>query len=97
LTDKVALVTTAEKGIGPCQALGLAEAGADVVVTGDDLEETEKIADQIRAMGRKTLVSECDVPREASVRALVKGTWPNSWPQRRRIMLLGKFFMSMAA
>jgi len=74
LTGKVALVTTAEKGIGPAQALGLAEAGADVVVTGDDLGETEKIADRIRAMGRKTLVFECDVTREESVVEVVKGT-----------------------
>jgi 2-deoxy-D-gluconate 3-dehydrogenase len=45
-------VTGANRGIGAAIALGLAEAGADIVGTSRQLNEGEEIAKQVRALGR---------------------------------------------
>ena len=55
LTGKVAVVTGGSRGIGKAIALTLADAGADVVVCSRKLEDLEKVAAEIRAMGRKSL------------------------------------------
>jgi NAD(P)-dependent dehydrogenase (short-subunit alcohol dehydrogenase family) len=73
LTQKVALVTGAAEGIGPAQATVLAEYGADVVVAGPQPAAIEKLADQIRALGRKTMWIEVDVSQENSVSHMVEG------------------------
>lgn len=52
LTGQVALVTGATKNIGHALALGLANAGADIVVVGRTVSECESTAEEIRAMGR---------------------------------------------
>ena len=55
LTGKVAIVTGGAGGLGRPIALGLAKAGADVVI--DDLAKADpqKVADEIKALGRKAL------------------------------------------
>ena len=55
LEGKVALVTGGSRGIGKAIALALADAGADVVVASRKLPDLEKVAEEIRAMGRKAL------------------------------------------
>jgi dehydrogenase/reductase SDR family member 4 len=55
LEGKVAVVTGGSRGIGKAIALQLADAGADVVVCSRKLEDLEKVAAEIRAMGRKSL------------------------------------------
>ncbi len=55
LTDKVAIVTGAGRGIGKAVALGLAEAGANVVVAARTVSDIENTATEISALGRKTL------------------------------------------
>ena len=52
---KVALVTGGSRGIGKSIALAFADAGADLVLASRKLEDLEKVADEIRAMGRKAL------------------------------------------
>jgi len=59
-------------GIGRALALGLAEYGADVVVASRQLEHLEPVADEIRALGRKTLAISVDVTQEQSVADMVK-------------------------
>ncbi len=54
LDGKVAIVTGATRGIGQAAAVGLAEAGADVVVLGNS-REPEKTRQCIHALGRKSL------------------------------------------
>jgi 3-oxoacyl-[acyl-carrier protein] reductase len=58
LEGKIALVTGASmpKGIGKATALALARDGADVVVTGyNNMDGVNEVANEIRAMGRKSL------------------------------------------
>lgn len=71
LTGKVAVVTGGAGGIGRAQALGLADAGADVVVASRKLEHLEKVAEEIKAKGRKSLAVSVDVSNEKSVADMV--------------------------
>jgi 3-oxoacyl-[acyl-carrier protein] reductase len=70
LEGKVALVTGASRGIGRAVALRLAEKGADLVVTATSLERAQKTADEIVAMGRKSLAVKVDVSETPDVEAL---------------------------
>jgi 2-dehydro-3-deoxy-D-gluconate 5-dehydrogenase len=68
LDGKVALVTGASVGLGAAMAIGLAEAGADVVCHGHRQGECESTGEKISNLGRKTSavygdMSEKDVPR----------------------------------
>lgn len=61
LTDKVAVVTGAGKGIGAEIARALAEAGADVAVVARTADDLEEVAAAIRALGRRALVFAADL------------------------------------
>jgi NAD(P)-dependent dehydrogenase (short-subunit alcohol dehydrogenase family) len=73
LTGKVAIVVGGAGGIGHAQALGLAEAGADVVVASRKLEHLEPIAKEIQAQGKKSLAVPVEVTEEKSVVAMLDG------------------------
>ena len=74
LKDKIAVVTGASQGIGRAIALGLARAGAHLVLakypTGH-MEEINKVKGEIEALGRKALVVTTDVANVAQVNALM--------------------------
>jgi len=74
LKDKIAVVTGASQGIGRAIALGLAQAGAHLVLakypTGH-MEEINKVKGEIEALGRKALVVTTDVANVAQVNALM--------------------------
>jgi dehydrogenase/reductase SDR family protein 4 len=55
LEGKVALVTGGSRGIGKAIALTFADAGADVAISGRKLQDLEKVADEIRKLGKKCL------------------------------------------
>lgn len=57
-------------GIGRALALGLADAGADVVATGRRTNLVDDVAREIEARGRRTLRVACDVADEASLARL---------------------------
>lgn len=57
-------------GIGRTMALGLAEAGADVVATGRREELVNAVADEIEQRGRKALRRSSDVQSRESIDAL---------------------------
>lgn len=61
LDGKVAVVTGGGRGIGEGLALGLAEAGADVVVAARRTHEVEAVAEKVRALGRRALAVTADV------------------------------------
>jgi 3-hydroxybutyrate dehydrogenase len=72
LTNKVALVTGASRGIGRAVALELARAGADVAVTARSEADLETLAAEIRALGRRALAIPCDVLEFASLENAVE-------------------------
>jgi 3-oxoacyl-[acyl-carrier protein] reductase len=74
LDGKVALVTGARRGIGRAVALGLARAGADVAVSDVSQEDCERVAEEIRGLGRRALAIRCDVSRKAEVEEMVRRT-----------------------
>lgn len=81
LTDKVALVTGASRGIGRGVAVGLARAGADVAVNyhqpataefGRDNESDAKaVVEEIVALGRRAVAIVADVSDETQVASMV--------------------------
>ncbi len=70
LSGKVAVVVGGTSGIGRALALGLAEAGADVVPTGRREAQIDEVATGIEAFGRRSLRKACDVSSTESVEAL---------------------------
>ena len=74
LDGQVAVVTGGGRGIGEGLALGLAEAGADVVVAARRTEEVEAVAEKVRALGRRALGVTCDVMDMEQVEALAQRT-----------------------
>ena len=71
LKSKVAVVIGGTSGIGLTLAKGLAEAGADVVATGRRADLVKSAAEEIRALGRKSLVVPSDITDRASIEALL--------------------------
>lgn len=61
LLGKVALVTGGSRGIGRSIALGLAEAGADIVLAARNLPDLEKVAQEITKMGRRALAVSANI------------------------------------
>lgn len=61
LAGKVAIVTGASKGLGQAMAIGLAEAGADVVGVSRSIEQQEQTKRSVEALGRRYLGIEVDL------------------------------------
>lgn len=55
LTGKIALVTGGSRGLGRAMVLGLAQAGADVIIASRKLENCEELAAEVEAGGRRAL------------------------------------------
>jgi glucose 1-dehydrogenase len=73
LVGQKALVTGANSGIGEAVAIGLARAGADVVVNYvTNPDAAQKVVEAIEAEGAKGLAIEADVSKEAEVVAMFK-------------------------
>ena len=70
LTGKTAVVIGGTSGIGLAMAIGLAEAGADVVPTSRRQEQVDEAAAKIEMVGRKTLRVTSDVGDRASLETL---------------------------
>lgn len=68
---KVALVTGSGRGIGRRIATGLAEAGADVIVTARRQADIDAVADDIGSLGRRALAVAGDITDDAFIETLV--------------------------
>ncbi len=71
LKDKVAIVTGSSRGLGKAFALGLANAGARVVVTSRTQSAVDQVAAEIEKMGRPALAVRVDITDVASIQGLV--------------------------
>src|SRR5690606_32308416 len=71
LSGKVCLVTGANRGLGRAIAIGLAEAGGDVVVACREQASGEVVAREIEKLGRRALVAPCDIGRWSDIDRLV--------------------------
>ncbi len=67
LANQIAVVTGAGRGIGRAIALKLAEAGADVACVSRTAENAEKVAQEVRALGRRAWPHAVDVADSAAV------------------------------
>lgn len=70
LEGKVAIVTGASRGFGAAIAVGLAEAGADVVLAARTESALREVAANIEALGRKALVVPTDMLDKAAIENL---------------------------
>ena len=72
LTGKKAVIVGGAGGIGQAIAQGIADAGADVLITSRSLESLQRAHDEIKtAIGKDVLFFSCDVTDEAQVQSLV--------------------------
>jgi len=69
LENQIAVVTGAGRGIGRAIALKFASEGADVVCVSRTAENSEKVAGEVRALGRKAWALAVDVSDAAAVTA----------------------------
>jgi len=72
LSDKIAIVTGASKGIGKAIALRLAEEEASIVIADVDLEEGEKVSQIIKDKGQGYLVVKCNVRNSQEVDSMTE-------------------------
>jgi NAD(P)-dependent dehydrogenase (short-subunit alcohol dehydrogenase family) len=71
LKDKVAIITGAAKGMGKGIALKFAQEGCNVVVTDIDVAGAQGVADEIRAMGQKSMAFTMDITKSTEIEAVV--------------------------
>lgn len=72
LTNQIAVVTGAGRGIGRAIALKFAAEGADVVCVSRTAENSEKVAQEVRALGRHAWACAVDVADAGSVNPAVE-------------------------
>jgi 3-oxoacyl-[acyl-carrier protein] reductase len=84
LDDKTAVVTGAGRGIGRAIALRFAQEGANVVCVSRTAENSEKVAGEVRELGRQAWPVALDVADGAAVEAAAK----NILTERGRVDIL---------
>jgi 2-dehydro-3-deoxy-D-gluconate 5-dehydrogenase len=67
LTGKTALVTGCSKGIGKAMAIGLAEAGANIIGVSSSLQSGSEVEAEIRKVGRDFNSYQCDMSNRESI------------------------------
>jgi NAD(P)-dependent dehydrogenase (short-subunit alcohol dehydrogenase family) len=70
LEGKVALIAGVGPGLGRDAALALAKQGADIALSARTTELAEKVAGEVRALGRRAHVVACDITDPAACDAL---------------------------
>jgi NAD(P)-dependent dehydrogenase (short-subunit alcohol dehydrogenase family) len=72
LAGRIAILTGPGKGMGPAIAQSLAREGADLVLSGRDMDAIAPVVDQVKGIGRKAIAVHCDVTRPQEVHAMVQ-------------------------
>jgi 7-alpha-hydroxysteroid dehydrogenase len=70
--DKVAIVTGAGRGIGAASAIGLAQAGADVLISARTVDQLGEVAAAVEGTGRRAVVVPADLSDLEAVAGLVE-------------------------
>lgn len=73
MDGRTALVTGAGNGIGAAIAVGLAEAGAEVVLVGRTRSSLDEVAETIKERGGRASPLACDITQTDELRAAVAG------------------------
>jgi meso-butanediol dehydrogenase / (S,S)-butanediol dehydrogenase / diacetyl reductase len=71
LAGKVAVVTGGGSGIGRGIVLAMAQEGADIAIPDIQVINADKVAAEVKALGRKALAMKTDVTSAADVKAMV--------------------------
>lgn len=74
LRGKVALITGARRGMGKADAIALARQGAKIVITDIDLNECQKVADEIKSFGSQAISFKMNVADKNEVDEVFKKT-----------------------
>ena len=74
LAGKVAIVTGGGSGIGRGIVLALAREGADVAIPDIQVMNAEKVADEVKGLGRRSFGMKTDVTSSADVKGMVERT-----------------------
>ena len=74
LAGKVAIVTGGGSGIGRGIVLALAREGADVAIPDIQVLNAEKVSEEVKSLGRKSLAMKTDVTSSADVKSMVDRT-----------------------
>jgi 3-oxoacyl-[acyl-carrier protein] reductase len=74
LENKVSIVTGGAKGMGRDISLTLAREGADLVLASRDTSALEKVANEVRLLGRRVEIVGTDVTNDTEVAAMVNRT-----------------------
>ena len=71
LSGKIALVTGGGRGLGRGMALGLAKAGANIVVADINPDNAKAVSEEIITLGRKSIFIEVDIAKKTQVKQMV--------------------------
>ena len=74
LTEKVAIITGASRGIGEAIALAFSQAGAAVVLTSRKLENVAPVAEKIQAAGGQAVALQAHAGVQANAESVVQQT-----------------------
>lgn len=74
LKGKTAIITGASQGIGESITIGMAEAGANVVLAARSVDKLENVAAKVQAIGARCIKVKTDVQKLDDIEAMVEAT-----------------------
>jgi NAD(P)-dependent dehydrogenase (short-subunit alcohol dehydrogenase family) len=75
LSGKVALVTGGSRGLGYQMVMAFAERGADIIVASRKLDNCEKVAQEVQALGRRALPFSVHAAKWDSIDRLIEASY----------------------